>query len=200
MVASISGGIAGLAIGLFGEGKFAMLGGWVVAVIIYDVWLLRTIMPMDAATTRRHAIREEPGRPVADILLVVASVASIAAVVMLLAQATTDSGLAKALDIGLGLGSIILSWFMVHITYTLKYARQYYADKHGAVDFNEKTAPQYTDFAYLAFTLGMTFQVSDTNLQTKQIRATALNHALLSYLFGAVIIATTINSLASLSQ
>ena len=62
------------------------------------------------------------------------------------------------------------------------------------------TAPQYTDFAYLAFTVGMTFQVSDTDLQTKVIRATALKHALLSYLFGVMIIASVINLVAGLSK
>ena len=56
------------------------------------------------------------------------------------------------------------------------------------------------DFAYLALTIGMTFQVSDTNLQTKAIRRTALGHALLSYLFGALIIATTLNLIAGLSK
>jgi uncharacterized membrane protein len=54
------------------------------------------------------------------------------------------------------------------------------------------------DFAYLAFTIGMTFQVSDTNLTAKPIRRTALRHALISYLFGAVIVALVINIVASL--
>jgi uncharacterized membrane protein len=67
------------------------------------------------------------------------------------------------------------------------------------VDFNEASRPRYADFAYLAFTLGMTFQVSDTALTTREVRATALRHALLSYLFGAVIIATTINLVAGLT-
>ena len=68
----------------------------------------------------------------------------------------------------------------------------------GGIDFNEDDPPAYADFAYLAFTLGMTFQVSDTDLQTKPIRATALRHGLLSYLFGAIILATTINLVAGL--
>ena len=68
----------------------------------------------------------------------------------------------------------------------------------GAVDFNEKDPPAYLDFAYLAFTIGMTFQVSDTNLTTKAIRRIALRHALMSYLFGAVIVALMINVVASL--
>jgi uncharacterized membrane protein len=68
------------------------------------------------------------------------------------------------------------------------------------VDFNEDDAPDYRDFAYLAFTIGMTFQVSDTTLQTSEIRRTALRHALLSYVFGAVVIATTINLVAGLGK
>jgi len=68
------------------------------------------------------------------------------------------------------------------------------------VDFNEDEPPCYTDFAYLAFTLGMTFQVSDTDLKTKVIRRTALQHALLSYLFGTVIIASMINLVAGLGR
>ena len=68
------------------------------------------------------------------------------------------------------------------------------------MDFNQDDPPRYTDFAYLAFTIGMTFQVSDTNLKTSEIRATALRHALLSYLFGSVILAATINLVAGLAN
>jgi uncharacterized membrane protein len=68
------------------------------------------------------------------------------------------------------------------------------------VDFNQDDPPRYADFAYLAFTIGMTFQVSDTDLKTTEIRATALRHALLSYLFGSVILAATINLIAGLAH
>jgi uncharacterized membrane protein len=68
------------------------------------------------------------------------------------------------------------------------------------VDFEDHVRPPYTDFAYLAFTIGMTFQVSDTDLQSAQFRALALRHALLSYVFGAVILAATINLVASLAS
>jgi hypothetical protein len=83
--------------------------------------------------------------------------------------------------------------------FTLAYARLYYAEPRGGVNFNEETPPDYRDFAYLSFTIGMTFQVSDTNLETKEIRRTALRHALLSYAFGAGIIATTINLIATIT-
>jgi uncharacterized membrane protein len=68
----------------------------------------------------------------------------------------------------------------------------------GGIAFNEKDPPDYVDFAYVALTIGLTFQVSDTDLSSKQMRRTALRHALLSYLFGAVIVALTINVVASL--
>jgi uncharacterized membrane protein len=78
------------------------------------------------------------------------------------------------------------------------YARLYYSHPPGGIDFNQEAPPRYSDFAYLAFTIGMTFQVSDTDLQTAALRATALRQALLSYLLGAVILATTINLVAGL--
>jgi uncharacterized membrane protein len=68
----------------------------------------------------------------------------------------------------------------------------------GGIDFNQDERPSYVDFGYLALTIGMTFQVSDTDLQRPAIRVTALRHALLSYLFGAVILAATINLVAGL--
>ena len=80
----------------------------------------------------------------------------------------------------------------------LRYARTFYFPPVGGIDFNEGDPPNYLDFAYLALTIGMTFQVSDTNLTTKAIRKIALSHALLSYLFGAVIVALVINVVSSL--
>jgi uncharacterized membrane protein len=68
------------------------------------------------------------------------------------------------------------------------------------VDFNQKERPQYSDFAYLSFTLGMTYQVSDTDISNKAIRATVLRHTLLSFVFGAVILATTVNLVAGLGS
>ena len=84
--------------------------------------------------------------------------------------------------------------------FTLKYARLYYSGTPGGIDFNDSGAPDYADFAYLAFTIGMTFQVSDTNISSKQIRRTALRHAWLSFPLGAVIIATAINLVSGLAK
>jgi uncharacterized membrane protein len=78
-----------------------------------------------------------------------------------------------------GIGSVIVSWFAVHTVFTLRYARLYYAGAQGGIGgigFNQPEAPAYVDFAYVAFTIGMAYQVSDTDLQTRKLRATALQH------------------------
>jgi uncharacterized membrane protein len=97
-------------------------------------------------------------------------------------------------------GSVAAAWAVVHTVFTLRYALLYYGGPDGGVNFNQKEDPAYADFAYLAFTIGMTYQVSDTDLQTRPIRATALRQALLSYLLGAVILAVTINLVAGLAH
>lgn len=200
VVALSAGALVAVICVLLGAGRYAALASWDVVILVYGIWTWLAVRGMSAQETRSHAVSENPGRAAADILLLCASVASIIAVVSVVTQSGSSSGATKAIEIGLGLVSIVLSWATVHTTYMLKYARLYYGQKEGGIDFNEKDSPKYTDFAYLAFTLGMTFQVSDTDLQTKEIRAAALNHALLSYLFGTVIIATTINTLASISS
>ena len=93
---------------------------------------------------------------------------------------------------------MVASWATVHTVFTLRYARSYFRGSVGGIDFNEKAPPTYLDFAYLLFTIGMTFQVSDTDLTAGAIRRVALAHALLSYLFGAVIVALSINVVATL--
>jgi len=88
----------------------------------------------------------------------------------------------------------------VHTLFTTTYARAYFSADDGGIAFNMDRTPVWSDFAYLAFTVGMTFQVSDTDLQTSLLRRIALRHMLISYLFGAVIIAVTINLVAGLTK
>ena len=106
----------------------------------------------------------------------------------------------RALVAALGIASVVGAWLVVHTVFTTRYALLYYSGEPGGIDFNQTEAPAYADFAYLAFTMGMTSQVSDTDLQTRLIRAAALRHALLSYLLGAVVLATVINLVAGLGS
>lgn len=98
---------------------------------------------------------------------------------------------ARAAD-RLGLASVALAWSSIHTVYALRYARLYYSPPEGGIDFHGD-APDYLDFAYLALTIGMTFQVSDTDLTGKRVRRAVFHHALTSYVFGAVILAITVN-------
>ncbi|HEX6498706.1 MAG TPA: DUF1345 domain-containing protein [Micromonosporaceae bacterium] len=186
--------------GWFGSALLAPLIAWCVAAATYLTWVWLAIWRLDADRTARQAVREDPSRAAADVVLLSAAVASLAAVAIVVVRATHTSGTHKALQVFLVVASVLLAWTIVHTTFTLRYAHMYYTGPDGGVNFNQDAPPQYSDFAYLAFTVGMTFQVSDTNLTTPQMRATALRHALLSYLFGAVILATTINLVAGLSR
>lgn len=191
------GVLTALLVGVFGSWTFAPSLGWAAASLTYLVWVWLVIGRLSAAGTAAHSRREDPSRGGSDLLVLAATVASFGGVILILVDAGNAQGGAKAAIIGIALGTIALSWFLVHTLFTLRYAFLYYRD-HTGVDFNEDTPPHYRDFAYLAFTVGMTFQVSDTDLKTGAVRVTVLRHALLSYLLGTIVLATTINLVAGL--
>jgi uncharacterized membrane protein len=176
----------------------AMLLGWIAAALFYVIGVWATVGTFDAATTKRNAVREDPSVATTDLLVISAGVACLAAVGLALVKAGSAHGGTKAYLITIGVASVALAWAAVHTVFTLRYARLYYSSPVGGIDFNEPDDPTYLDFAYLSLTIGMTFQVSDTNLTTKPVRRSALHHALLSYLFGAVIVALLINVVSSL--
>jgi uncharacterized membrane protein len=199
-VALAAGVLGGVATALSGAGRTAPLIGWDVLAVVFGGWTWWAVWPLDASTTQAHAQEENPSRDLADALLIGASIASLVAVGIVLFGASHAPGDERYWEAGLAVFSVFVSWTVVHTVFTLKYARLYYTGVPGGIDFNESDPPQYTDFAYLAFTLGMTFQVSDTNLQTKEMRRTALRHAWLSFPLGAVIIATSINLVSGLAK
>ena len=161
------------------------------------VWVWWTIRGSDAEETARIAKTEDPSRTLADLVLVSASVASLLGVGFALVKASSQAGAARALITAVAVMTVAVSWSAVHALFTLRYADLYYA-ADGGIDFHDDRAPDYGDFAYVAFTIGMTYQVSDTDLVSRPIRMTALRHALLSYLFGIAVIAATINVIAGL--
>ena len=197
-VAAAAGVCAGALVGLPGSWQIGSLAGWDVAAGVYLAWTWASIWHRDPAATARLALREDPGRPVTDAVLLVASVASVLAVALAIAAGRDGGEATRDLHAALAVASVALSWTVVQTVFTAHYARLYYSRPAGGIDFNQAAPPRYTDFAYLAFTVGMTFQVSDTELQTAALRATVLRQALLSYLLGAVILATTINLVAGL--
>ena len=190
------GVVVGLAVSIPGTWRYGVMLGWICGAAVFLVWVWVTIWPMNPDRTAAYASGENPGRAATEVVMLGAAVASLLAVGLLLAGGSGD----KVLEAGLSIVAVALAWATVHTVFTTRYARLYYSEKVGGIDFNEDDPPQYSDFAYLAFTIGMTFQVSDTDLKTKLIRATALRQMLLSYLFGAIIIATTINLVSGLAK
>jgi uncharacterized membrane protein len=204
---AVRGGIA-LAVGVaVTAGVVATLGwqygpavGWIAAATVYLVWTWLAVGRLDPQATASHATREDPTRSTTEVLVISASVASLAGVGYLLVSASAKGGQAD-IAAAVGIGIVVTAWFVVHTVFTLRYARLYYVNDTGGIDFNQDDEPPaYVDFAYLAFTIGMTYQVSDTDLKTRKIRATALRQALLSYVFGAVVLAITVNLVAGLSR
>ena len=197
-VAAALGIVVGVAVSFLTFWQAATLIGWDVGVVFLMSWIWWIAGGLDAEGTKTHANREDPSVRLTELMVLSAGVAVLAAVGLALIRAGGAVGPTKAYLIGLGVLSVGLSWGLVHTVFSLRYARSYYSRPVGGIDFNEEDPPTYLDFAYLAFTIGMTFQVSDTNLTNKRIRRIALSHALLSFLFGAVIVALVINVVSSL--
>ncbi len=200
-VGLVAGAAAATLQALFGPRAAAPLVGWDALALTYVCLTWWRIWPLNNEQTARRATRHDPTRTVSYTLLLAAAMASLAAVGVVLFQATHSKGAAEVLRVALGVGSVVVSWALVHTTFALHYARSYYADHGGAgVNFNQAQSPSYSDFAYLAFTIGMTFQVSDTSLTTTALRRVALFHALISYALGTVILAATVNLIAGLGK
>jgi uncharacterized membrane protein len=198
LVATVLGIAVALVVGNTVGWRYA-LAGWVVGAGVYVGWTRFILGGMDAEQTRRYATREDPTRWVADVVIVSASIASLGGVgyVVVAGSGSGSESLQSAI---LGILSVGASWFAVHTLYTVHYARLYYSDQPGGINFHDPEPPCFQDFAYLSYTVGMTYQVSDTEIGLRSIRATVLRHAMLSYLLGAVVLAVTINLIAGLGS
>jgi uncharacterized membrane protein len=195
----VSAGV-GIALGAIVALTYDRLAGglvaWAVAGTVFLTWTWTSIWPLGAGDTSRVARQEDPSRPARDVVLLLLAVGSLLTVGSVIFRAH-ESGPVR---LALGVACVAASWAVLHTIFVLRYARLYYTDPVGGIDFKQDPDPAYRDFAYVGFTVGMTFQVSDTDIGKGTIRTTVLRHALLSFVFGAVILAITINLLAGLSR
>jgi len=199
VTAALTAGLAaGGALSAIVSWQAATLLGWDVTATYFLARVWFSVWHLSTTQTREVAVREDPSLALADSVILVAGVACLGAVALVLIKAGNSQGTAKALLMTVGIVSVAAAWAALHTVFMLRYARIFYTDGVGGIDFNEDEPPNYVDFAYVALTIGLTFQVSDTDLSSKSMRRTALHHALLSYLFGAVIVALTINVVATL--
>ena len=178
VVGVLTGALLGVLAAIAGSATIFVVAGWVV------LW------PMDAAATHRTVQRQD-FRPVAqEIVIVAAAVGGLVGIVALLLLSGSGSGPTAA---AIAPGGVFMVWAALHLMYATRYAHLYYTDGTGGIDFNSDDPPTYRDFLYFSYNLGMTYQVSDTSVSSPTIRAIALRHCLLSYVFGTVILATVIN-------
>jgi len=173
----------------------ALVLAWDASAVVYLLRVWSSVARLDAEDAQRIAASEDDSRSAAEALLLGASVASLVAVAFVLA----DDG-DRVASTALAVVSVLLAWGVVHTIFALRYARLFYAPPVGGLGFGEAEPPNYADFAYVAFTIGMTFQVSDTEISKRPIRRTAIHHALLSYVFGTVILGIIVNSVAALPR
>jgi uncharacterized membrane protein len=204
VVAGGVGLLAGVLLAFVVPWQMAVLGGWDATALAFLAGVWPVMLRADAAATEHLQTREDITRDTARLLLLAACAASLVSVVFALHQAGRETGAQRAVLITISVVSVVVSWIVVNTVFTLRYAADYYHARHGdpaGIDFGGTPAsdpPDYRDFAYMAFTIGMTYQVSDTNLRNRRIRRTVLVHSLVAYLFGVVIVAAGVNIIAGL--
>lgn len=160
----------------------------------------------DAATVVNNARLQDAKISAIFVFVILAATASLVAVAALLGSAKGLHGRSLEGHVLLAAGTVIASWLMVHTVFTLHYAHAYYRDTDndpsngipGGLEFPGEEKPDFMDFAYFSFVIGMTFQVSDVTISSKRIRRLALIHGLLSFAFNTVILALAINVASSL--
>ena len=196
VAAGVLGGLIGVAVGVLTGALLGVLAAIAGAATIFVVAGWVVLWPMDAAATHRTVQRQD-FRPVAqEIVIVAAAVGGLVGIVALLLLSGSGRGPAAA---AIAPGGVFMVWAALHLMYATRYAHLYYeVGGEGGIDFNSTARPAYRDFLYFSYNLGMTYQVSDTSVSSTTIRAVALRHCLLSYVFGTVILATTINLVAGI--
>lgn len=197
LVAVVVGIVVLALVALFGEWPLPLLAGWDATAFVLLSITMHLIYSSDAPATRQHAQRDDETKGTARLLVLLVSMASLLGVGWALHTAK-DAGMSTRIWLlALSVLTVVLSWIVVNGTFTLHYAHLYYETAQNGITFPDTESPAYRDLAYVAFTIGMTYQVSDTALRTPAMRRAVLHHSLVSYVFGVVIVATTVNILAT---
>ena len=174
-----------------------MLAGWNIGVLLYLATTCVMMVRADEAGIRRRAGEQDEGGFIILALTIVATLASLVAIVFELggAQNAQRESLAPAL---LAMTTIVLSWCFVHTIFALHYAHDYYRGaKAGGLAFPGEDKPDYWDFVYFSFVIGMTAQVSDVGITDRLIRRTATAHGIVSFIFNTALVALMVNIAAS---
>jgi uncharacterized membrane protein len=177
-----------------------VLLGWDAGVVLYICIVSWIIARLESRAEMDHiraqAAKEDEGRVAVLVLTVTATLASLAAIVVLLGQ---GQGKSSPPHLIFASATILLSWAFVHLIFATHYAHEFYREGPTAsgLKFPGGEKPDYLDFVYFSFVIGMTFQVSDVQVTSRSIRQTVLAHAIVSFLFNVALLAIMINIAAS---
>jgi uncharacterized membrane protein len=175
-----------------------LLVGWDIGVALYLAAAFQLISTGDEKRMRRWAALEDEGRFGILILTVAAALASLGAIVALLER--THGNARDTLQLSLATVTILLSWAMIHTMFALHYAHEYYGERNGhakGLIFPGDEPPDYWDFVYFSFVVGVAAQVADVSVASKTIRRTVAAHGIVSFLFNAALLALMVNIAAS---
>ena len=183
-----------------------LLVGWDIFALISVALGGIVLLTRDPYDVRRNARLQDSSATFLFIAIIFAATASLVAVGFLLASAKSLAPGMLAVHVALSFGAVLFSWMLVHILFALRYAHLYYLDARekdrgdvsGGLAFPEEKNPNYTDFAYFSFIIGMTCQVSDVQVTGRNLRALALVHGLISFCFNTAILAIFVNIVAGL--
>jgi len=179
---------------------------WNVFALCYLILSWIVIIKRSVPEIRKWAKKDDGSVIFVFVLILTSSLASMFTILLLmLSQSNSES--TNNLYMPVAVAGMMLSWLMVHSTYTFHYAHMYYDDDKNSsgkdangLEFPGDEKPNYIDFAYFSFIIGCTFQVSDVEISSAKIRRVALVHTLLSFGLNTFVVALTINLIGGLSK
>jgi uncharacterized membrane protein len=189
----------GVATALLGALELAALAGWIAAGATFLAWAWGRAWRADPDATRKIAVDEGKSRKLLDAVILSATLVSLIAVVFAVvrSQQKDPIGVLSAI---LAVAAVVIAWGLINTIYAFKYARLHYVEDLHHFGFNQSDEPTYSDFAFAAFTIGMTYEPGDIEESSTATRRIALGHAMLAYAFGTIVIAVAINLVTSLGQ
>lgn len=199
-------GIAAGAVPLPTSWQFRSLFGWSVGVIVYLALAWRLCVVFDAKRTRQRAQAQDEPSVVLFMVLLLATVACVAAIAVLIQHSRDLTGMQRGLHLGLSVIALGSSWLFIQTVFTFRYAHRYYQEEKlnepdgPGLQFPGGLDPDYFDFLYYAHVVGMTSQVSDVQVTSREMRRLTLVHGVLSFGFNMLIVALSINLVAGTLQ
>ncbi|HVY05176.1 MAG TPA: DUF1345 domain-containing protein [Burkholderiales bacterium] len=183
-------------------GRLRFILSWDAGVLVATLLLIQ-IRDVSPEVMKRIAAQQDAGKWMVLFLTLVAASASLVAIAGEVPPISEAGDIEKLLRIVLVFGTIVLSWAFIHTIFALHYAHDYYSGPTGkgadkGLAFPGNNAPNYMDFVYFSFTVGMTFQVSDVQITDRSFRGLTLMHGIVSFFYSTVILALTINLMAGL--